>query len=468
MQESRSEGLGSRSPLPRGTRIDHYVIDRVLGAGGFGITYLAVHPRLEKHYAIKEYFPESFSRRDGDTVLPTASNGQIYRRGLDSFTNEARALAQFKHPSILDVTGIFEENGTAYIVLAFEKGVDLGSWLKRLGRPPTQAELDRLLEPLLSALETVHRRNLLHRDLSPDNILVRDDGSPVLIDFGAAREAIRDRPNVMSAIVKHGYSPPEQYSTQPGIQGPWTDIYGLAATLYLLITGKKPPEAMNRMMNDDMASLAAWSKSGYRQSFLQAIEAGLRLRPEQRPQNIAIWREAMFLDSARPLASESSPLSPSRWVAARKRGAVNRSAYRRSTSQSGSRSDPSAETGRSRDVPQRASRFTETGRPDIRVLEELEADRLANAEPAGEGPAESSLRGTLWAVGGALAGATAGLLGAVFLASIFASRCSGDGCLMSYLLPCIGLGALLGLFAGIRLAGRTVSLSDSPRDAGGI
>ena len=212
-----------RVPLSTGTHIDHYVIHSVLGSGGFGITYLANHDLLGKYYAIKEYFPSEFSYREGKSVRPTTTSGPTYRWGLDRFLSEARALARFKHGAIVDVVSVFELNDTAYIVLAYEQGNDMAAWSKGLGRLPTQAEIDRILESLLGALEEMHARNLLHRDIAPDNVLIRDDGSPVLIDFGSARESIRGRSKVLSAIVKRGYSPPEQYSSRPELQGPWSE-----------------------------------------------------------------------------------------------------------------------------------------------------------------------------------------------------------------------------------------------------
>ena len=215
---------GPRIPLTTGTRIDHYVIDTVLGAGGFGITYLANHERLGKSFAIKEYFPEEFGFRQGKSVYPTASSGATFRWGLDRFLDEARALGRLKHPSIVDVVSIFEANQTAYMVCAYEEGISFRDWLASLGRPPSQPEIDKVLMPLLSAIEAVHANNLLHRDIAPDNILIRKNGSPVLIDFGAARESTRGRARGHSVIVKKGFSPPEQYSTDPGTQGPWTDI----------------------------------------------------------------------------------------------------------------------------------------------------------------------------------------------------------------------------------------------------
>ena len=200
------------SALSTGARVDQYIIHSILGAGGFGITYLAEHRALGKMFAIKEYFPRDFGYREGTTVRAATDGQGTYSWGLDRFLQEARALARFRHPAIVDVTNVFEANGTAYMVLAYEQASDLRVWLTSLGRMPTQEEIDQVVSPLLGALELIHQGNLLHRDVSPDNILIRANGEPVLIDFGSARDAVRGRGQAMSMVVKHGYSPPEQYT----------------------------------------------------------------------------------------------------------------------------------------------------------------------------------------------------------------------------------------------------------------
>src|SRR5262249_48182560 len=158
---------------------------------------------------LKEYFPRQFSYRDKTSVEPTATSEKEYAWGLDRFVKEARALAKFKHPAILDVSDIFAANNTAYMVLAYEEAPNLGDWLNALDRPASQEELDRLAAPLLNALELVHGHGMLHRDIAPDNILVRPDGTPVLIDFGAARDDLQHRLAPVTAVIKPGYSPPE-------------------------------------------------------------------------------------------------------------------------------------------------------------------------------------------------------------------------------------------------------------------
>ena len=302
----------ARRPLAAGTMIDHYVIRSVLGAGGFGITYLAQHELLGRNYAIKEYIPDEFSYREGQSVRSTSHSEPTYRWGLERFLAEARALARFKHPSIVNVVSVFELNDTAYMVLDYERGRDLGVWLKELGRPPTQGETDRIVLALLSALDAVHEHGLLHRDIAPDNILIRDDGTPVLIDFGSARESVRGRSKVMSAIVKRGYSPPEQYTSRPALQGAWSDIYALAATIYRMLSGEIPLDATDRMLDDDLPPLVSRVRGTYRLSFIRAIEHGLRLQSRDRPQSVRAWRDELFSIEddgvAAPVVGEAAPL----------------------------------------------------------------------------------------------------------------------------------------------------------------
>ena len=180
------------------------------------------------------------------------------------------------------------------MVLEFEEGGSFKAWLKGLKRAPRQPELDRIVAPLLDALELVHKGDYLHRDIAPDNIIIRKDGSPVLIDFGSARGEIASHSKTVSALVKPGYSPYEQYATTSSKQGPWTDIYALGATLYHALSGKRPPDAPSRMVNDEYVSARDAALSSYRPTFLAAIDKALRLEVGERPQSIADWRKTLL------------------------------------------------------------------------------------------------------------------------------------------------------------------------------
>ena len=292
-QTIREPGPLGFTALRTGTRLgDRFIVDHVIAAGGFGITYGARHDGLGRVFAIKEHFPRQFAYRDGATSEVRPTDPATYSWALDRFLQEGRSLAKCKHPNVVDVTDVFEANGTAYMVLVYEEGQSLKGWLERLGRPPTQPEIDALLGPLLDALAFVHAQGLLHRDIAPDNIMVRNGGTPCLIDFGAARQALAQHSQVMSAIVKSGFSPPEQYSSTGKAQGPWSDIYALGATLYKAVTSKVPPEATERVSEDTLqpTAEAAPSPGLYRPAFLAAIDASLRLRQADRPQSVKAWR----------------------------------------------------------------------------------------------------------------------------------------------------------------------------------
>lgn len=288
--------------LPAGTElVGDYRIERVLGAGGFGITYLAQELALARDVTIKEYFPGDFAARSGshEAVPRSQESAGDYQWGLDRFIAEAQTLAKFDHRNIVRVYRYFRANNTGYMVLHFEEGRSFKSWLQNLGRAPRQHELDRLLTPLLDALELIHGSSYLHRDIAPDNIIIRSDGAPVLIDFGSARGDIARQSRTVSALVKPGYSPYEQYAETGSQQGPWSDIYALGATLYHAVTGKRPPDAPSRIVRDDLVPAREAAISSYRAGFLTAIDRALSLDIEKRPQTIAEWRGGLLAPEPR-------------------------------------------------------------------------------------------------------------------------------------------------------------------------
>jgi len=283
--------------LPLGSHLQEYRLDRLLGEGGFGITYLATDTNLGFNVAIKEYFPFDFAMRTSDSHVRSrsADTRETFDWGLTRFLEEANRLAQFRgHPNIVRVDRIMKENGTAYFVMAYEEGEDFYTIIKR--EAPLAAEtLIPLVDQILVGLEAVHDRNILHRDIKPDNIYVRDDGTPVLLDFGAAREDQRSR--LLTGIVAAGYSPLEQHSSVTRNQGPWSDIYALGATLYHAITGEPPPDAPIRRMQDDMVPAAEAGAGRYDDNFLEAIDWALQVSPEDRPQDIPSWRTVLDVEA---------------------------------------------------------------------------------------------------------------------------------------------------------------------------
>ena len=291
------QALDTREVLPVGTLLDgSYRVVRVVGSGGFGITYEAEDMKLGTVVAVKEYYPFDFGERDKTmSVRPkTDRHRATFDWGLSNFVREARTLAQFEHPNIVRVTRVFEVNSTAYMVMRFERGQNFEEWLNGLGRLPTQPELDAIAAPLLDALEVLHAANFLHRDLAPDNIVVRADGTPVLLDFGAARRAVAERSHTLTGIVKAGYSPHEQYSSDGRLQGPWSDLFAFGGTLYRAVAGRAPEEATLRVDHDFMPRAADIGKGRYRPAFLAAIDACLKVRPSQRPQSVAELRPKLL------------------------------------------------------------------------------------------------------------------------------------------------------------------------------
>jgi serine/threonine protein kinase len=301
--------------LPTNTVLDDtYRIVRVVGSGGFGITYEAEDIKLRMSIALKEYYPFDFGDRDASmSVRPKSDrHSQTFQWGRTNFLQEARTLARFEHPAIVRVTRVFEANSTAYMVMRFEQGQSFDAWLKSLGRPPTQEELDRIVAPVLDALEVMHAADFLHRDIAPDNVIVRTDGSPVLLDFGAARRAVAEMSRTLTGVVKAGYSPHEQYSSDSRLQGPWSDLYALGGTLYRAVTGRTPMEAALRVDQDLMPTAAKAAKGSYRTGFLAAIDACLKVRHSERPRSVAQLRPMLMGDipMSRREAEPSRPRKP--------------------------------------------------------------------------------------------------------------------------------------------------------------
>ena len=311
-------GFVKNLTLPRGHIVGDYRLLEVLGKGGFGVTYLGAHVNSDGLAAIKEYFPNEFANRDGVKVKPRlGGEGVDFAWGLRRFRDEAETLSRLQHPNLVQVKSYFEDNGTAYIVMRYEDGKPFDELLDRHGKL-TETLLRRLLVPLAEGLREVHAAKYLHRDIKPSNIYVRrKDESPVLIDFGSARRALERRSQSLSAIVTHGYSPPEQYETR-GEQGPWTDIYALAALCYRAIVGSVPTQSVRRQGNllrgqaDPLPSLAAIQPPGCSASLLAAVDWGLRVDAAERPQSIDEWLTAIQGETAGPDAHSADRTRPVR------------------------------------------------------------------------------------------------------------------------------------------------------------
>ncbi len=281
--------------LPNGYRLQEYELQSVLGQGTFGITYKAFDTQSKRFVAIKEYFPREFSARDkGSTVLASGSRSDVesFDWGLTRFVDEAKTLARFDHPNLIAVRRFFQSNGTAYLVMDYCDGEPLDVMLEQEVKLD-EARIKKFLMPLLDGLELVHATDVIHRDIKPGNIFIKSDGTPVLLDFGAARQDLSSHSRSVTSLATPGYAAVEQYATR-GRLGPWTDIYGLGATLYRCVTGVKPQGALDRQLEDELEPAAKLAKDHYSAAFLKAIDWSLAVRSEQRPQSIKQWREKLL------------------------------------------------------------------------------------------------------------------------------------------------------------------------------
>lgn len=283
--------------LRKGTRlIGRYTIEGVLGQGGFGITYLGIDELHEKKVAIKEFFPQGIVTRNieyQDTVTVTfVGEKDNYEKGKERFLKEARTMAKFsKDEGIVKALDFFEINNTAYIVMEYLEGITLKQYLRENQRIAPE-DLIELLVPLIESLDEIHSQGMIHRDISPDNIMVLPDGRIKLMDFGAARDYTEFGEKSLSIVLKPGYAPPEQYQTH-GVQGPWTDIYALCATMYKCITGENPPDAINRLVDDHLKKISAFGIPVLPQ-IEEAIIKGMSVAAKDRYQNVGDFCENLY------------------------------------------------------------------------------------------------------------------------------------------------------------------------------
>ena len=283
----------SNKALPAGTIIREWRLEDVLGVGGFGIVYKGRGIYFGELVAIKEYFPSAISERDAeDTVVPIGSDvEEVHALGLKKFVEEAKLLWNLstpsRHPNIVSVRALFEIHGTAYMVMDFEDGVSLSRLLKE-GRRFNERSLWNIIKPIAEGLDRAHRVGVLHRDIKPPNILINEDNRPVLIDFGSARFEAAEATSTSVTFHTPPYAAVEQY-VKTYDQGPWTDIYALSVVMYECVTGEKPPEVLERLHGGMGTALADGHWPGFSKKFLQAIDVGMTIRPNERPQSIREW-----------------------------------------------------------------------------------------------------------------------------------------------------------------------------------
>jgi serine/threonine protein kinase len=291
-------GTNCQFALPVGTMVQEYRIIETLGIGSFGIVYSAENKYFSEIVALKEFLPSGVAcRKEGaHRVLPISSeNEQAFQWMRRKFLQEAKTLRELgrpdQHPNIVRVRQFIEANDTAYMVMDFEKGLPLSKFIEERGALKEE-ELRSILDALLDGLAHLHEANIWHRDVKPSNILIRPDGSPVLIDFGAARKDVSRETKSIMVFFSPAYAAPEQIHPM-GNQGPWTDIYGLGATLYKAVTGVVPTNAAKRLQDEKYIRAAEAAKDTYNPAFLKAIDAALNLLPKDRPQSVTEWK-ALF------------------------------------------------------------------------------------------------------------------------------------------------------------------------------
>lgn len=304
--------VGSENCLPPGTRLADYEIVKVLGEGGFGIVYLAFDHSLHRNVAIKEYMPSALAMRnagDHGVSLRAERHQETFRVGLKSFINEARFLAQFDHPALVKVHRYWEQNRTAYTAMQYYDGRTVKELVARNPELVDQAWCVRLLTDILQALEMLYTMQIVHRDVSPDNIIVQPNGDSVLLDFGSARQVIGDMTKGLTVILKPGYAPVEQYAGDASLeQGAYTDIYALSAVMVYAITGTPPASSIARMIQDPLVPLSVQAPPGYSAHFLAAIDKGMAVLAHDRPQSIDAFRIQLGIAAVAPLRANSAAM----------------------------------------------------------------------------------------------------------------------------------------------------------------
>lgn len=295
--------VGGTAPLPPGTMLQGLRIVEVVGQGGFGLVYRAQAPEGGRPVAIKEYLPAQLAMRrpDGSLGPVSTSVADTYAAGLAGFLEEARLLGRVRHPGLVAVIAAWAERGTAYMTMPWYEGPTLERMIAAHPGGLPGSALRALVAPLLGALATLHAAGVVHRDVSPDNVIVRPDEGAVLLDLGAARRAIGDRVRATTVMLKAGYAPIEQYADDPDCPiGPWSDVYALGAVMHHAIIGRAPPASPVRVMRDSCPALASRSWPGCDPALLEAVDAALAIRPEDRPRSIALFAQQLGLPEAVP------------------------------------------------------------------------------------------------------------------------------------------------------------------------
>lgn len=305
----------ANQPLPSGFQLENYRIERQISLGGFSIVYLA-YDAQETPVAIKEYLPSSLALRAGESPEPLVADihRPAFNHGLKCFFEEGRILAQLNHPNVVGVLNFFRANGTAYLVMRYERGRTLQEHIQKHSGQIPEEFLRTVFARLLNGLREVHGRKLLHLDIKPANIYLRSDATPLLLDFGAARQAIGSEVPRLKTMHTPGFAAPEQYE---GIDqcGPWTDIYAVGATLYACLATRPPPAADRRLEGEALSAASGPWAEKYSRHLLEIIDLCLSLDPLARPQSVfSLQREL----------SRDDYLTPVRGVLSRLKGLIGK------------------------------------------------------------------------------------------------------------------------------------------------
>jgi serine/threonine protein kinase len=273
--------------LPDNTRIDDYIIRKTLTRGGFSVIYLCVDAINGERIILKEYMPAKLAMRDESLQVVAQSDAtqDNFRHGRKLFLQEAAALANLKHPNIVNVVNFFSANGTVYIAMEYAQGQNLQAYIKKHRGYMSEQFMTTIFPPLLGALRTIHETGFLHLDIKPGNIHIRPGGRPLLLDFGAVHPIMQTRSDQPTQVVTPGYSPIEQYSNH-GYVGPWTDIYAIGATMRTCLEDKAPPTAPERHEHDQLRPAVEVFKKKYPVELLKAIDWAMEIDPMLRPQTV--------------------------------------------------------------------------------------------------------------------------------------------------------------------------------------
>ncbi len=294
--------IDSLHALPAGHRLQEFVIGSTIGEGGFGVVYLARDTKLGRVVAIKEFLPAAFASRTRGLAVSVRSekHRESFEAGRRSFINEARLLAQFDHPALVKVYRYWEENGTAYIAMPYYAGSTLKDWVHEHHGKVPEERLLHIVDAVCEPLQMLHLNGVFHRDIAPDNIRILESGEPVLLDLGAARRIMADMTQTLTAFIKAGFAPIEQYAESTSMrQGPWSDVYALSAVLYYCVGGRAPQPSVARVVKDECVPAAVLGAGRYSAGFLAAIDRGLAVRPERRTGSVADFRSDLGIGRTR-------------------------------------------------------------------------------------------------------------------------------------------------------------------------